>query len=97
MDREAWRATVPGVAQSRTRLKRLSTRAQKQAHCSAQRAGPWREGRSLHLRSLRSLGTHGVGTPVVSCKASELCVVDLGGPVKVSGRERKCGLEASLP
>ena len=31
MDRGAWQATVHGVAQSRTRLKRLSTRARAQA------------------------------------------------------------------
>ena len=97
MDREAWQATVHGVSQSRTLLKGLSTQAQKQPHYLEHRAGPWREGRSLCLRSQRSLGTQGVGTPIVSCKVSELSAVDLGGPVKVSGRERKCGLEASLP
>ena len=97
MDRGAWRATVHGVSQSRTRLKELSTHAQKQPHGLAHRAGPWREGRSLCLRSLRSLGTQGVGTPIVSGKVSELCAVDLGTPVKVSGRERQCGLEAALP
>ena len=40
MHREAWRATVPGVTKSRTRLKQLSTRAH--THTYSRRGRAWR-------------------------------------------------------
>ena len=84
MDGEAWWAAIYGVAQSRTRLKRLSSSSSNLNTVGASRgsvAGLTEPGRLLSLRRKRLLLLHMFCNPCIACYSLLFSsVIFSGGP-----------------